>query len=449
MHFYRYFILVFLLLIAVVTAHANILDIEDGEATLTGIYIKDLVTDSVLVDHNSAFALTPASITKCVTTATAMSILGPDFHFTTTVELTGERLNRRRWNGNLVIRASGDPTLESDEFMAYKGFTDSIARALQRLGVDEIAGNIIVADEFKDSGPVPNWECEDIAWPYGAGIYGFNYSGNCVKAYPNRGTTEPATDMKIDCRVSDNGTDVLRGINSSDLTVWTSEENRRKRAWSINVTVPDPSAMYVKLLTAKLRAAGIKVDCRNVSADSASTVIYRHRSPSAREICLSLMKRSDNLFAEGMFRALVPGGSRSDCMKTEHRFLDTIGLNPKQTTLLDGSGLTRANRFSPAFIGGLLEYMAENPFADDYISFFPLSGKEGTLKRFLAKTPLEGLMALKTGSVRSVQTYAGYKLDADGKPTHVVVVMVNGFFCKRAVLRKQVEKFLLQTFEIQ
>ena len=30
-----------------------------------------------------------------------------------------------------------------------------------------------------------------------------------------------------------------------------------------------------------------------------------------------------------------------------------------------------------------------------------------------------------------MQCYAGYRLDADGKPTHVVVMMVNGFFCPR------------------
>lgn len=47
----------------------------------------------------------------------------------------------------------------------------------------------------------------------------------------------------------------------------------------------------------------------------------------------------------------------------------------------------------------------------------------------------------------SVQAYAGYKVDAGGHPTHVVVIMVNGFFCSRSSLRKQTEAFLLDTFK--
>lgn len=85
--------------------------------------------------------------------------------------------------------------------------------------------------------------------------------------------------------------------------------------------------------------------------------------------------------------------------------------------------------------------------ADDYVSFFPRAGKDGTLRGFLAKTPLVGSVALKTGSVSAVQCYAGYKLDADGKPTHVIVVLVNGFFCPRKQVREATETLLLDLFD--
>ena len=40
----------------------NILGLADGDATTVGIYIKDLATGKVIVDHNSSLALTPAQL---------------------------------------------------------------------------------------------------------------------------------------------------------------------------------------------------------------------------------------------------------------------------------------------------------------------------------------------------------------------------------------------------
>ena len=91
----------------------------------------------------------------------------------------------------------------------------------------------------------------------------------------------------------------------------------------------------------------------------------------------------------------------------------------------------------------VLMCMADNPY---YASFFPLAGQEGTLKRFLAGSALEGLIALKTGSMSGIQCYAGYKLDENYAPTHVVVVMMNDM-ANRTAARSQVETLLLKTFD--
>lgn len=92
--------------------------------------------------------------------------------------------------------------------------------------------------------------------------------------------------------------------------------------------------------------------------------------------------------------------------------------------------------------------MTKSKNAETYTSFFPKAGKEGTMRGFLAKNKaLKGLIAMKTGSVSSVQCYAGYKLSAKGKPTHVIVIMVNGFFCPRAQVRKACEDLLTRTFQ--
>lgn len=430
-----------------ISSAANILDIEGGEATSVGIYIKSLSDGKVLVSENASVALTPASVTKAVTSATAVNLLGLDFTFTTDVELVG-RLNGSTWEGNLVINASGDPTVENPDLKMNMGFTDSIISNLRRLGIKNITGSVIIKENMPDAGPVPQWEVEDIAWPYGAGLFGFNYAGNYVKVYPNTAATVPPSGLNIEVRRSPDGrNDMLRGVNSENLTVWLPEKNLQNPRWTVNATVPNPAAVYADLLISRLNTAKINISSQVVKASADVLKVYSHRSPALQHICLDLMKRSDNLFAEGVLRALLPGESREKCLKKEKDFWASQGLKPQYTFINDGSGLTRGNSISPLFLAGVLEYMASSRYASEYVSFFPIAGVDGTLKSFLEKTRLKGRLALKTGSVSRVQAYAGYKLDAEGHPTHVVVVMVNGFFCSRGALRKKIEAYLLNVFD--
>ena len=125
---------------------------------------------------------------------------------------------------------------------------------------------------------------------------------------------------------------------------------------------------------------------------------------------------------------------------------EQIGINCKTISLHDGSGLSRVDRLTPHFIAKVFQYMYNSNLISDYIALFPKSGCDGTLKNFLSNTRLKGLFALKTGSMDGVQCYGGYKLNQKGEPTHIVVIMVNNFFCKRKVLRKDIERLLLQIF---
>ena len=111
-----------------------ILGIDGEESTSIGIYIKDLRTGKVLTDHNSQLALTPASVMKAITTASALSITGPDRRFTTPVVLKGHA-EGATWHGDIVVRSCADPTIESENFKSHRGFCDSIAAGIRRAGI--------------------------------------------------------------------------------------------------------------------------------------------------------------------------------------------------------------------------------------------------------------------------------------------------------------------------
>ncbi len=432
----------------VLPAGANVLGIEGGDATLTGIYIKDLAADTVMVDVNSAIAMCPASVTKSLTTATALSMLGPEHRFTTTVGFEGG-VSGTSARGNLVIVASGDPTIGSVYLAEAQHFADSIVEHVSRMGLRAINGSLVVRGDMTDQGPIAQWEIEDVAWPYGAGLYAFNYAGNTVAVYPATGKTSPRSDLQVHTTQSNGGTDLLRGVGSTSLDISTTEANMHNHDWHVETSVPHPAKVFANVLSDRLHKAGISIGDHPLKVVDTAPLdtVYVHRSPRLADICTSLMKRSDNLFAEGVLRLLAPGGSREDCLATERDYWKAAGIDPQYTSVNDGSGLTRSNRLSPRFVGDMLQHMARSEQAETYVSFFPRAGVDGTLKSLLASTPLQGRLAMKTGSMSGVQCYAGYKLDADGKPSHVVVMMVNGFFCSRAHLRNQVESYLLNIFQ--
>lgn len=443
MKFHIFFLSAALFLAPVMLRGAVDLGIEGEEATSVGIYIKELASGEVIAEKNASIALTPASVMKSVTTATALSICGADTTFTTSVGLTGD-VSGGVCSGNLLIRACADPTIESDYFKAKKGFCDSIVVSLKRLGVNRIDGSIVVSQTLRDAGPNLQWECEDIAWPYGAGLFGFNYRDNIVMVTPATGEVMPKAPGLEVCVEKSSENDIVRGINSNRLMVYTKDPNDRK--WRINVTVPDPSVVFVEQMKDAMKNAGIEIGGRNLPSGKDFRLVYTHKSPRFGDIMRSLMVRSDNMFAEGMLRSIAPDSSRKTAIQWEKALWNKRGLKTENTTIKDGSGLARSNRISPEFLGGILEWMAKSPLADSYVSYFPRAGKDGTMRGFLAKSPLKGKIALKTGSVGGVQCYAGYKLDAKGLPTHVIVIMVNGFFCPRSDVREASEQLLTDLF---
>lgn len=298
-------------LVSLTATARGVLGIDGEEATSVGIYIKNLTTGKVVMQHNAGLALTPASVMKAVTTASVLSKYGSDSCFTTSVRLTGSS-DENGWHGDIVVDACADPTIESSNFKSRQGFCDSIANALVRLGVKDIDGDIVVRQNLRDAGPILQWECEDIAWPYGAGLHGMNWRDNTTTLTPATGTTSPHVPGLEVCTVVSDSNDLVRGMMSDRLMVYT--KGQPKADTKLDTTVPDPATVFREELRKRLDAKGISMTGEEARAEG-NTLLYTHRSAPFGEIMKSLMVRSDNLFAEGMLRTLAPGASR----KSHHR----------------------------------------------------------------------------------------------------------------------------------
>lgn len=393
-----------LLIIAAVSSFAaSPLDTFIGnraiDANVTAVLIQDLATGDIIASHNAEKSLLPASVMKTVTIAALLKEEGPDRRYHTMVYTNG-KVKDNVLDGDLVIVGSGDPTLGADCEPASADITLEIATALLDKNITRISGNIMV-DTSLYKGPAcpPSWVAADLHEAYGTGSHALNYRRNSIG-------------------------------------------NRAEK---------NPVSVFLSHLTSVLHNAGIETDgtakAGNMAIIDTSEILLDHTSERYEEVMRSCMMRSDNLFAENLLRtfSLCRGkeGSTEAGATEMQKYWKRQGIPCEGVCIIDGSGLSRSNRVTANFINSILLHMGDN---EEYASFMPLAGEEGTLKHFLKDTPLEAYVAMKTGSMKGIQCYAGYKLDEKFAPTHTIVILMNNIG-KRADAQRAAEQLLLKTFE--
>lgn len=449
--FKRIFYVVLCCLGVCVEAGAFPLKVAGADTLNTAIWIHDLTWGTDLVNCNIDRSLVPASVMKTVTTASLLSLADIDERFATEVDAIGSIGPDGTLEGDIVVHATGDPTIDSQFFSSTRGFADSIAAAASAAGITRLAGTVVIDEsEFPDATTPPGWMAEDIPWPYGARLQGANFADNRFRlSLPSKTTVPEVPGLKVEFRPGKKRTRYTK-IDRKDgsETVVVSGNTRRRTSETLSMPYPR-KAMRAAIIEA-LRKKGIEVADNPVAqADGQeSRRLYTHLSPTFGEIMRSLMHRSDNLMAEGILRAIAPGGTRADALREEAMVWTMAGVSPHGINLIDGSGLSRQNRLTARFLGEVYRHMAFGTDHADYASLFPLAGFEGTVRNLLVQTPLAGRVALKSGSMKGVQSYAGYMLDAEGKPTHIIVFIANGFKCSRPALKKAFERLLLDTFSV-
>lgn len=430
-----------------VVAHAFPLKVAGLDTLNTAILIRDLRFGHNIMAENIDRPLIPASVMKSVTVASMLNLADTAERFVTPVFAEGV-IRDSVLDGNLVVRVCGDPTIESQYFPESQGFADSIVAGVRRLGIREIKGRVIVDEsDFPDATTPPGWMDEDIPWYYGARLQGANFRDNRFRLrLPSKETVPFVPDLKFQFAPSKSrGIKIDRKDGSETFVV----SGNVRRGLSDNFATPYPSKVMRHEIDAFLRKNGIKIGGTDIRLSGTTrTEVYTHRSPVFAQIMRSLMFRSDNLMAEGILRGLTPGGTRADAIIEENAVWTMAGISAHGVEIVDGSGLSRNNRLTARFLADIYQYMTGEPFAGDYTSLFPRAGFDGTMRNFLAGSPLAGRVAMKTGSMKGVQSFAGYLFDSEGNPTHAIVFIVNNFKCSRANLKKAIERLLLEKFNV-
>lgn len=417
-----------------------------------GIQVLDLETAKVIYSKNEDKNFIPASNTKLFTTATALAKLRPDFRFKTQVYTTGPISASGVLHGNLVLEGRGDPTLSHHFGSAPSGPFAELAQQIAARGIKQIAGDIVGDDSYFVHSTVKiktKWG-GDFEKELGVPVSALSVGGGFIRLYAAPGdgvgkrvvlNMEPETgSIRIINKAvtSSRGTKRrLRVIRESWDQVYISGR-LPINTWGARYSIPvdDPPYFAAMLLKEALEKAGIKVSGKvksNHSYDSYRpgeiwVLAATYESLPLIKLIEIINKESRNVYAEMLLRILgaelKDEGSREAGLEAEREFLAEIGIHADDTSLADGSGLSKQNLTTPRAITRLLEYMHKAECFQPFFNSLAVAGVDGTLKHRFASTK-ERIHA-KTGTLSNACSLSGYISTACGRQV-IFSIMANRF----------------------
>ena len=146
-------------------------------------------------------------------------------------------------------------------------------------------------------------------------------------------------------------------------------------------------------------------------------VTFKGKIVSLSDLVETTLTESDNTGAS-LLSKLLPSSIELALANS----LPTLDL--RDTTVVDGSGLSRKNRTTPSTLVHLLMLIADPKRAElaPILSGLPISGVDGTLKNRAEAVP--GQIRAKTGTLTGVDVLAGYVVDS-AKRALAFAVMVD------------------------
>ncbi|MEA2043313.1 MAG: D-alanyl-D-alanine carboxypeptidase/D-alanyl-D-alanine-endopeptidase [Bacteroidota bacterium] len=436
-----------------------------------GLIIMDADTKQTIASYNSEKSLSPASVQKLVTTAYALEKLGSSYRFQTKIYYSGSiDTITQILNGNIYVKAGGDPSLGSKYFHKNRAVEEDITQAVRELGIKKVNGNIIVDDNIYDTQrAASSWAWQDIANYYASGASGFTYKDNLYALYfDTRGKVGSKTKLikqvpkvpgmtfinEVVSYAGRSDLSYIYGSEYSNLRYVRGELPAGRKAYKIKGAVPNPPLYFAQTLKLALENKAIKVNGqalheRNVDFKNAKELLVI-RSPQLSAIITKTNTHSINLYAEHLLRQpltvihkQVSAKAAADDMKA---YWTAQAVNCEGVEYADGCGLAILGKLTPVHLAELLYFMRNSSSVSDaFYRSLPVAGKSGTLKYFLDNTSAADKFRLKSGSFTGVRSYAGYGTTQSGR--HIIaVVMVNNYTGKSSAMKNQMEKLFLSIY---
>jgi D-alanyl-D-alanine carboxypeptidase/D-alanyl-D-alanine-endopeptidase (penicillin-binding protein 4) len=334
----------------------------------TGAVVVDLTTGETVYSQNASLSLLPASNEKLAVTYAALTALGPGFRIETDVLGEGHQVGTT-WQGDLVLKGYGDPTLSSADLV-------DLARQVRAAGITRITGSVLGDESWFDTfRTAPGWK---------ASFYIYE---------------------------------------SAPLSALIVDRGRFGR-----FTSHDPALAAAQLFRSALVRAGVRVvgGAEHGTADDAAEPLASVDSPTIAAIVRWMDRVSDNFVAEMLVKELgavqAARGTTAAGLAVVTGLLGAAGVPLEGVRLVDGSGLSLSDRLTPTALASLLSVMwTDFEVRLELIASLPLAGRTGTLQDRMRRGAATGVVRAKTGTTSNASALSGFVADR-----YVFSILQNG-----------------------
>jgi D-alanyl-D-alanine carboxypeptidase/D-alanyl-D-alanine-endopeptidase (penicillin-binding protein 4) len=375
--------------------------------------------------HRESATFVPASNMKLVTAAAVLRGLGVDYEFRTACALRG---------GRLVVRAGGDPNWIAGTETAPETLFRGLVAALQRRGVDAIAGIELDAGAFTGPARPAGWPQDQLDAKYCAPTGGLVLEQGTfvLRLQPGDGQADatlvaPFVQMPLQGRielVASSKRSAYGAIDGGDHVKLQGRMWQKQGTVEIRVAVRDAEAWFRRALEQALAAGGIRVRAGALPADADLLV---HTTP-LRPALQRMLEDSSNFDAEQCLRVLGmetggDGSLQGGLAAVQQSLADLLGSRPAGIEQVDGSGLSRGNGLSPALLVQVLRAVAARGDGEPFFAALPVAGESGTLSDRFRSSPVRGRVQAKTGWIRGASSLSGLLVRADGSRCLFAILM--------------------------
>lgn len=320
----------------------------------------------------------PASTMKLITATAALDRLGAEAVLTTAVTATSVPSNGVL-TGDLHLVGGGDPLLSTADYLATFERQPQAATSLEELadqvaalGFTRITGDLVGDDRlFDGQRSIPSWK----------------------ESYLANGEVGPLSAL---------------AVNDGFARTVSKKKKNAKVLFKAN---DDPAGTAAVTFAALLAERGIALEgtARSVKADEvvATQQLATIASLPVNEIVGEMLTQSDNTTAEMLLKLIsvdagTKPGTTAGGLAAVKQVLTERRIDPAAFTLVDGSGLDRANKITCRALVQAIEAAPE-----ELRTSLPVAGESGTLIERMLGDAVRGKVRAKTGTLNGVSALAG------------------------------------------
>lgn len=407
-----------------------------------GLKIRDLKTNQDIYSLNSSKLFTPASNTKVLTSLIALEKLGKDYKFKTILSSDAKILNKTL-NGDLYFIFKGDPTFKHQDI-------DYLFSKLKENGIEKIEGNIIIDKSyFDDILYGSGWMWDDMDSCDSSPISPIVIDNNCVNAKIILDNSNISIDSK---NINTFNIKDLKKAEKEDIK--TKFENNVlnisgeiKESTDIEQSIIKPELYLESYLKNNIlkdfNFKGKIIFNSNKDENISKNILAFKESEPLSKILKFFNEESHNLTGEILTKTVgtidsIPSSTKKGINVLNKYLKEKFKYNDFR--VVDGSGLSRYNLFSPDLMIDVLTYLYQNTdYRDTILEAFPLGAKEGTLKNRLKDMKKFKVIA-KSGSMTGVNCLSGYLINDN--QVYAFSIMINNSNLSGKELRDIQDKIL-------